>query len=83
MQSDTIKLYASTATAVIMAIGGSLLLVFVWMQPGEGKEGVMALLAGFIGFAIQFLFSQESRTGAVRSYERGLNTPVPESGGGT
>ena len=77
MKTDAIKLVASTATAVIMSIGGSLLLVYVWMQPGEGKEGVMALLAGFIGFAIQFLFGAESATSAVRSYERGLNTPAP------
>lgn len=67
MSADTVKLYAATMTAVVMAIGGSLLLVFVWMQPGEGKEGVMALLAGFIGFAIQFLFGQETATRATRA----------------
>jgi hypothetical protein len=77
MQSDTLKLWASTGTAVIMAIGGSLLLVYVWMQPYDGKDGLMALLAGFIGFAIQFLFGSENRTSAVRSFQAGLNTPVP------
>ena len=78
MQTDTVKLLASTLTAVILVLGGSLLLVYVWMQPVEGgKEGVMALLAGFIGFAIQFLFGQNDRVGAVRAYERGLNTPAP------
>lgn len=78
MQTDTIKLLASTGTAVVMVIGGSLLLVYVWLQPVEGgKEGILALLAGFIGFAVQFLFASENRTSAVRSYERGLNTPTP------
>lgn len=79
MQTDQVKLYAATLTAVVMAIGGTLLLVFIWMQPGiEDKAGLSALLGGSIGYSLNFLFGQETATRAVRSYQSGLNTPVPD-----
>jgi len=77
MQSDTIKLVASTLTAVVMVIGGSLLLTYVWMQPLDGKDGMMALLGGFIGTGATFLFQANASTAAVRNFQSGLNTPVP------
>lgn len=77
MQSDTIKLLASYLTAVILAVGGCLLLVYVWQQPVEGKDGIMALLGGFVGMAITFLFTGNAGTAAVRTFQSGLNTPVP------
>lgn len=80
MKADQIKLYAATITAMVTVIGGALLLVYVAATPAiEDKAGLMALLGGFTGAGITFLFSQESATGAVRSYERGLNTPAPGS----
>lgn len=81
MKSDTIKLLASYLTAVVLALGGCLLLVFVWMQPIDGKEGVMALLAGFVGSAVTFLFTGNAGTAAVRTFQSGLNTPTPASPG--
>jgi hypothetical protein len=78
MQTDTIKLLAATVVAMVLSVGGPVLLVWVFMQPDFGdKAGLTALLGGFTTFGIQFLFGQEQRTGAVRSYERGLNTPSP------
>lgn len=78
MQSDTIKLLASYLTAVILAIGGSLLLVYVAMQPAiEGKDGLMALLGGFIGSSITFLFTGNAAVAGVRTFQSGLNTPTP------
>lgn len=78
MQSDTVKLLASVLTAVVMAIGGSLLLVFVFMQPSiEGRDGLVALLGGFIGAAVQFLYGTNAQTQGVRTFQAGLNTPTP------
>lgn len=77
MQSDTIKLLSSYLTAVVLAIGGCLLLVYVAMQPIDGKDGLMALLGGFIGAAITFLFTGNAGTSAVRTFQSGLNTPTP------
>lgn len=84
MQSDTIKLWASTLTAVVLVIGGLLLLTYVWMQPLEGKEGMMALLGGFIGSGTTFLFQANASVSGVRTFQSGLNTPTPApSGDGT
>ena len=77
MQSDSIKLWASTLTAVVLTLGGILLLVFVWMQPVEGKEGMMALLGGFVGMGATFLFQQNASVAGVRTFQSGLNTPAP------
>ena len=77
MQSDTIKLLASYGTAVVLAIGGCLLLVYVAMQPMDGKDGLMALLGGFIGSAVTFLFTGNAATASVRTFQAGLNTPTP------
>jgi len=77
MQSDTVKLYASTLVAVVLAIGGPILLVWVFLQPSiQDQAGLTALLAGFSTYGLQFLFGQEQRTGAVRSFQAGLNTPT-------
>jgi len=77
MQSDTVKLYASYGTAVVLVIGGLLLLTYVWLQPIEGKDGMMALIGGFIGTGATFLFTGNAGTAAVRNFQSGLNTPVP------
>jgi hypothetical protein len=82
MQSDTIKLLASYITAVIMAVGGSLLLVYVAATPLiEDKAGIMALLGGFVGSAITFLFTGNAGVSAVRTFQSGLNTPTPAPSG--
>lgn len=81
-QSDTVKIIASYLTAVVLALGGSLLLVYVWLQPvADDKAGVMALLSGFVGSAITFLFTGNAGTAAVRTFQSGLNTPTPPPGG--
>lgn len=81
MQSDTIKLFASYGTAVVTAIGGSILLVFVWLQPADesSKAGIMALLGGFVGGSFTFLFTGNAGTAAVRTYQSGVRdaTPTP------
>ena len=84
MQSDTVKLLASYMTAVITAIGGTLLLVYVWLQPADesSKAGIMALIGGFVGGSYTFLFTGNAGTAAVRTFQSGLKTPVPGPTGG-
>lgn len=82
MKSDTVKLAATYGTAVILAIGGIGALIYVSMQPGiEGRDGLMALLGGFVGSAVTFLFSSDSALRATRAAERsagvGVGQPMP------
>lgn len=81
MQSDTIKLLASYGTAVVTAIGGTVLLVYVWLQPADesSKAGIMALIGGFIGGSFTFLFTGNAGVSAVRTFQSGLNTPTPDT----
>lgn len=80
MKTDQVKLLAATITAVVMALGGMLLLVFIQMQPSiEDKTGLSTLLGGFVGLALGFLFNQEVSTGAVRSFQKGLNTTINDT----
>ena len=75
MQTDSIKLLFTYSLAAVVVIGGGLML---FVSRNEANSDFALLMAGFIGSAITFVFGQESATRAVRSYERGLNTPVPE-----
>ena len=78
MQSDTIKLLAATITAVVGALGGALVIVYVGIQPPfDAQAGLMALLGGYVGASFTYLFGQNSATAAVRTYQAGLNTPTP------
>lgn len=78
MQSDSVKLIASTITAMVMVIGGGLLLVYVAMQPAiEDKAGLTALLGGLIGMGATFLFQANASVAGVRTFQSGLNTPAP------
>lgn len=72
--TDTIKLVVVYGMAAIVVIGGGAML---FVSRNEGSTEFALVIASFIGAAIQFLFGQESATRAVRSYQKGLNTPVP------
>jgi RsiW-degrading membrane proteinase PrsW (M82 family) len=72
--SDTIKLVVVYVMAAIIIVGGGAMLFY---SRNEGNSDFSLVVAGFIGTAVAFLFGQESATRAVRSYERGLNTPTP------
>jgi hypothetical protein len=70
-QTDFIKLVASHLVAVVLAIGGPILIVWLFINANqlEGSGGVQTLIGGFVGFAIQFLF-QTNTAGATRSQVR-------------
>lgn len=71
--TDTIKLVAVYATAIIVIVGG---LAMLFYSRNEGNSDFSLLMAGFIGSAMAFMFGQESATRAVRSYQKGQNTTV-------
>lgn len=80
-QTDFIKLISSHLVAVTLAIGGPILIVWLFVNANqiEGAGGVQTLLGGFVGFAIQFLF-QTNTAGATRSQVR--NDLLADTNGG-
>lgn len=74
---DMVKLVASYVVAVVLSLGGTLLLVWIWAQPAaDGKEGIMALIAGFVGLSIQFLFQTNAMAAARGQTKADLLTPT-------
>ncbi len=61
MQVDTIKLVFTFATVLIVVVGGGLMLYTTQDQ------NLQLVLAGFIGAALQWVFSAESATRATRA----------------
>lgn len=81
MQTDTIKLAVTYTTAAVIAIGSLVMAAWAWYVAGDTRDVaiVFGLCGSAFGAASAFLFAQESATRAVRSYQAGLNTPVPAS----
>lgn len=75
--SDTLKMWASYGTAVVLAIGGAIGVFWLMVDGKIAADVGVPVLAAWIGAAVGFLFGSESATRAVRSFERGLNTPGP------
>jgi hypothetical protein len=61
MQTDTIKLVFTFATVAVVVIGGGLMLY------STQDQNLQLVLAGFIGAALQWVFSAESATRATRA----------------
>jgi len=72
MQADTIKLWFTYITALIIVVGGGAMLWFSRLDPPETSTQLQLLLAGFIGGAIAFLFNKESSTSTARQVERAI-----------
>jgi uncharacterized membrane protein len=66
-QADAIKLLTSHIVAAVLAIGGPILIVWLFLFAPEGKDiaGITALLGGFVGLSVNFLF-QTNTSAAVR-----------------
>jgi len=64
MKVDTIKAFFTYLTAYTIIVGGGLFLFHVYADPVATTVGIIAIVSGFIGAAIQFVFGQEiqSRT---------------------
>lgn len=57
MQVETIRALFTYLAALVVIIGGGLILFFTYATPGG--ENLLVMVGGFIGFALQFLFGAE------------------------
>lgn len=74
MQSDTVKLIFTYLIALVVIVGGGLMLFISRLDPiDSGGQNLQLVLAGFIGAAIQFVFSKESSTQAARQIQAGID----------
>ncbi len=76
MQSDTIKLLFTYLIALVVIIGGGLMLYFT------PDDNLQLVVAGFIGSAITFVFSQESAKQATRAAQSSSASGASQSSGG-
>lgn len=73
MGIDTIKVFYTYLIATLLVIGGLLFLFYSRNDPPGGQSAAMIpLVAGFVGAAIQFVFSRETQTSTARQVERGI-----------
>lgn len=71
MQSDSIKLWFTYITALVIVVGGGAMLWFSRLDPSDsGSQQLALVVAGFVGAAIQFLFNKETSTSTARQVER-------------
>lgn len=66
-QTDTIKLLASTLTAIILVIGGIGTLAYAFLSgtvDGDTRAQLAALMGPFIGYGINFLFQTNTQAAA-------------------
>lgn len=78
-QADTIKLLTSHLVAATLAIGGPILLVWLFLYAPDGKDiaGITALLGGFVGLAVQFLFQTNTQAAARAQTKNDLLATPP------
>ena len=77
MQADTIKLWFTYLIALIVIVGGGLMLYFTT------DNDLRLVVAGFIGAAIAFVFNRESATQATRAAQSSAaQASVQVQGGG-
>jgi hypothetical protein len=61
---DTIRALFTYTTALIIVVGGGLIIYVSRAEPGSAD--VVAIVAGFMGAALTFLFSSETQTRTAR-----------------
>jgi hypothetical protein len=61
MQADNMKLFFTYGIALIVVVGGGLMLYF------SNDANLQLVIAGFIGAALSFVFNQESAKAATRA----------------
>lgn len=64
MQVDTIRALFTYITALIVVIGGGAILYLTYAD--DAASNLLVMVGGFIGFALQFLFGQETATRSAR-----------------
>lgn len=61
---DTIRAVATYAIALVVVVGGGAIIYGLHADPSS--RDIIAITAGFIGAAIQFVFGQEVQTRTAR-----------------
>lgn len=64
MQIDTIRALFTYVTALVVVVGGGMLLYLTYNDPGAAN--VLVMVGGFIGSALTFLFGAEVATRTAR-----------------
>jgi hypothetical protein len=68
VQTDQIKMIFTYLVAMILIVGGGLMLYAIRLDPPESGSATLSLaVVGLIGAAVQFVFSSESATRATRA----------------
>ncbi len=71
MQVDTLRLAFTYTIALVIVIGGGILLVVPSQVP---PEQLLPFMTGIVGTVIGFVFQRESSSGAARQTERAFAT---------
>lgn len=77
MKVDTLKAGVTYITASIIVVLTLVAIIYLMAVDKLQAESGLAVITLIAGGAVTFLFTQESGTRAVRSFERGVNT-VPQ-----
>lgn len=68
---ETIKAAITYLTALLLIMGGLAFLYYTRLDPPESQTATLIpLVAGFVGAAIQFLFSRETQQQTAKQIER-------------
>lgn len=78
MSTDSLKLWFTYGTVVIVVVGGGVMIV---LYGTTMDKLVVGAIIGFIGMALNFVFGAEVQTRTARQQERALLTS-PSSGSG-
>lgn len=68
---DTVRAIATYTIAAIVVIGG---LVFLYATRNEPASDLVAIVAGFIGSALTFVFSAEVQTRTARQHDTSMRS---------
>ncbi len=77
MNTEMIRLLFSYAIAATLIVGGLTFLFFAMDKPSASTSGLLVVVGGFVGAAIQFVFGGAQASQATRAYAAGVNTPAP------
>ena len=75
MQSDNIKLWFTYGIALLVIVGGGIML-FIMRLDGPSSNDLQLAIVGFIGGALAFVFNRETATQATRAAESSARAGV-------
>jgi len=68
VSADKVKMLFTYLIALLLIVGGGIMLYAIRLDPTDTGSATLSLaIVGFIGAAVQFVFSSESATRATRA----------------